>query len=59
MTTVLLALLHNHLPLLEASACSISPGKAFGAGMQHWQLVAQRLQLTEQQELHLAVCVEE
>jgi hypothetical protein len=56
MTLQLLALLHNPLPLLQALVCNYSPGQAVAAGMPHWQMVAQRLQLTEDQEVQLSVC---
>jgi hypothetical protein len=56
MTLQLLALLHNPVPLLQALVCNYSPGQVVAAGMPHWQMVAQRLQLTEEQEVQLSVC---
>lgn len=59
MTLVVLALVHNHLPMVQASVFNYSPGRACTAGMQHWQAVVQRMQLTEDQEVQLSVCMEE
>jgi hypothetical protein len=59
MQLVLLGLLHNQLPLLQASVCSYSMGCTYTPGASHWQAVTQRLQLTEEQEMQLTVCMEE
>jgi hypothetical protein len=59
MTPVLLALLHNHVPLLQASAYSFSAGPTCTSGMPHWRAVVQRMQLTETQEMQLSACMDE
>lgn len=59
MTAVLLALLHNQVPLLQASVYSFSPGPTCTSGMPHWRAVVQRMQLTEAQEMQLSACIDE
>lgn len=59
MTPVLLALLHNQVPLLQASVYCFSPGPTCTSGMPHWRAVVQRMQLTEEQEMQLSACIDE
>lgn len=47
------------LLFLQASVCSFTAGPAYAPAEWYWQLVVQRLHLTELQELHLAVCMQE
>jgi len=58
-TLVMLAYVFNHVPLLEACACSYSPGPQLRPGPQHWRTVSDRLQLTHMQELHMSICLAE
>lgn len=56
---VMLAYVFNHVPLLEACSCSYSPGPNVQPTAQHWEAVADRLHLTELQELHMSLCLGE
>jgi hypothetical protein len=56
---LLLGLMHNQLPVLQASVCSYSMGRTYTPGASHWQAVTQRLQLTREQEMQLTACMEE
>jgi hypothetical protein len=58
-TTVMLAYLFNHVPLLQACASSYSPGPQVQPTQQHWAMVAHKLHLTELQELHMCICLAE
>lgn len=58
-THVMLAYVFNHVPLLEACAFSFSPGPQVRPTAQHWEQVADRLQLTELQQLHWTLCLAE
>lgn len=56
---VMLAYVFNHVPLLEACSYSYSPGPHVQPTAQHWEAVADRLHLTELQELHMSLCLDE
>jgi hypothetical protein len=56
---VMLAYVFNHVPLLEACSYSYSPGPHVRPTAQHWETVADRLHLTELQELHMSLCLDE
>lgn len=56
---VMLAYVFNHVPLLEACSYSYSPGPHVQTTVQHWEAVADHLHLTELQELHMSLCLDE
>jgi hypothetical protein len=58
-TTCMLAYVFNHVPLLQACASSYSPGPKVQPTQQHWEMVADKLHLTELQELHMCICLAE
>jgi hypothetical protein len=53
-TRSMLAYVFNHVPLLQAFASSYSPGPKVQPTQQHWEMVADKLHLTELQELEMA-----
>lgn len=58
-THVMLAYVFNHVPLLQACTYSYSPGPQVRPTAQHWESVADHLHLTELQELHMSLCLDE
>lgn len=58
-TLVMLAYVFNEVPMLEACTQSYCSGPQLRPGPTHWQLVAQRMQLTPLQELHMSICLAE
>lgn len=56
---IMLAWLLNHVPALAASDCCLNGGPSGQPGLQHWEAVADRLQLTDSQELQISICMAE
>jgi hypothetical protein len=58
-TLVMLAYVFNHVPLLQACTCSYSPGPQVRPTAKHWENVTDKLHLTQLQEVHMSLCLEE
>jgi hypothetical protein len=56
---VMLGYVFNHVPILQACTSSYSPGLQVQPTQQHWEMVADKLHLTELQELHMCICLAE